>query len=120
MKKKILIIEDDSLIIRLYETRLKLEGFAVISAQDGEEGIKQFDTQQPDLVVLDLMLPKISGLEVLQHIRQQNKSTPILVYTVLSDRKTIDEVRAKGASEYLAKPDTHPRKLVERIKSYLI
>ena len=72
-KKRILIIEDDSLIVRLYTTRLGMEGYDVISAVEGGTGWKKFNEKQPDLVILDLMLPKTSGIEILKKIRADNK-----------------------------------------------
>jgi len=118
-KKKVLFIEDDSLIVKIYTTRLELEGIEVSSAEDGEIAMQMYRQKEPDLIVLDLMLPKVSGLEILKQIRQENKSIPIIVYSVLSDREKIEEMKANGANEYFVKPDIHPRQMVERIKSYL-
>jgi DNA-binding response OmpR family regulator len=119
MKKKILFIEDDTLIIKLYTFRLKLENYQIISAEDGETGFKKFQNEQPDLVVLDLMLPKISGLDVLKKIRQQDKKIPIIIYTVLSDAKRIKEAKESGATDYYIKADTNPQNLVKKINDFL-
>jgi DNA-binding response OmpR family regulator len=119
-KPKILIVEDDSLIVQIYTTRLELEGFKVICARDGEEGLAKFSKEQPDLVMLDLMIPKVSGVDLLKKIRATNKKVPVLVYTVLTDEDRIRAVKALGANEYFIKGDTHPRHLVEKIKSYFV
>lgn len=119
-KKKILFIEDDTLIVKLYSTRLEHENIEVFSAEDGQEGLKKFTQLQPDLVVLDLMIPKISGIDVLKKIRQQNKKVPIIVYTVLSEIKRVQELKSLGATDYFVKADTNPKQLVERIKSYFV
>lgn len=119
MKKKVLFIEDDSLIIKLYTTRLNLENISIVPAEDGKEGLEKFNEEHPDLVVLDIMLPKISGVEVLEKIRSQDKKIPILVYSVLSDKSRMKNMIFKGATEFLVKTDITPQKLVEKIKSYL-
>ncbi|OGD54820.1 hypothetical protein A3J78_00770 [Candidatus Beckwithbacteria bacterium RBG_13_35_6] len=117
-QKTILFIEDDSLIVKLYTTRLELEGFKVFWVDNGQEGIDKFSKLQPNLVVLDLMIPRVSGIDVLQAIRKQDKKVPIIIYTVLSDKKRVQELKIKGATDYFIKADTHPKQLVERIKSY--
>lgn len=118
LKKKILFVEDDSLIVKIYSTRLTLEGFEVIAASDGESGFMMFMEEQPDLVVLDLMIPKLSGYDLLKKIRAVHKTVPVIIYSVLSGEKRITELKVAGANEYFIKADTHPRQLVERIKSY--
>lgn len=120
MNPKILFIEDDQLVTKLYTVRLNLEGYQVIKAEDGQQGWQKFLKEQPDLVVLDLMIPYLSGLDILKKIRAQDKKTPIIIYSVLHDKKQIDQTRALGANDYFVKADIHPRKLVERIKSYLV
>ncbi|MFC1710992.1 response regulator transcription factor [Patescibacteria group bacterium] len=119
MKKKILFIEDDMLITKLFNTRLTNEGFEVISAEDGELGWELFNKEQPDLVILDLMIPKSSGLDVLKQIRSQDKKTPVIIYTVLADYKRVKDLKLKGATDYFVKVDTPPEKLVKKIKAYL-
>ena len=119
-KKTILFVEDDALIIKLYKARLSHDGYDVISAAEGEEGYQLYLKEQPDLVVLDLMIPKISGLDVLRKIRKIDKKTPIIVYTVLSGYDTKKEVLSMGANEHFIKSDIHPKILVEKIKSYFI
>jgi two-component system alkaline phosphatase synthesis response regulator PhoP len=118
--KKVLFIEDDSLIVKIYKVRLELEGYTVTHAEDGEEGFKKYLNEQPDLIVLDLMIPKLSGIDLLKKIREQNKQIPIIVYSVLHDKERIKNVKALGASDYFIKADIHPKRLVERIKSYLV
>lgn len=119
-KKKILFIEDDNLIVKIYKVRLGLEGYEIIHAEDGEEGWKKYLNEQPDLIVLDIMIPKLSGIDLLKKIREQNKEVPIIIYSVLHNKERVKNTKALGANDYFIKSDTHPKKLVERIKSYLI
>jgi len=118
--KKVLFVEDDNLIVKIYKVRLELEGYEVIHAEDGKEGLKKFLDEQPDLIVLDIMIPKLSGVDVLKKIREQNKEVPIIIYSVLHDKERIKNVKALGANDYFVKADIHPKKMVERIKSYLV
>lgn len=115
----ILFVEDDSLIVKIYQTRLEKEGYRVIWAEDGERGRELFTTEQPDLVVLDLMIPKLSGLELLKYIRQLDHRVPVIIYSVLSGEQEIRKLKAQGVTDYFVKADTHPRELVNRIISYL-
>lgn len=115
----ILFVEDDSLIVKIYQTRLEKEGYRVIWAEDGERGRELFTTEQPDLVVLDLMIPKLSGLELLKYIRQLDHRVPVIIYSVLSGEEQIRKLKTQGVTDYFVKADTHPRELVNRIISYL-
>lgn len=117
--KKILFVEDDSLIVKIYDTRLGIEGYQVIWAEDGQAGKDLYLKEQPDLIVLDLMIPKISGLDLLKYIRERDHRIPIIIYSVLSGEERIKKLKLLGVTDYFIKSDTHPRELVERIKSYL-
>src|SRR5579859_369922 len=101
--EKILIIEDESSIRRLVSLYLEQDGFQVITAADGATGLQRFETEKPDLVVLDLLLPVVDGLEVCRRIRRQSY-TPILMLT--AKREESDKVNGLelGADDYLTKP----------------
>lgn len=118
--KTILIIEDDSLIAKIYATRLKAEGYEVIVAEDGQRGLEHAQKEKIDLILLDLMIPKVSGSEVLAEIRKNNKTLPVLVYSNLSDEQEIAKVKSLGATEFLVKAKISAPALVEKIKGYLI
>jgi len=113
--RKILLVDDDKGIIDLISKYLKKEGYEVYTAADGTSGFKSFEAFQPDLIVLDIMLPRIDGLELLSRIRQRSE-----VYVIMLTAKT--EVTDKivgltvGADDYMAKPFS-PRELVARIKA---
>ncbi len=114
---KILLIEDEDGIIHLINLYLKNEGFTVVVAKDGADGLALHAREQPDLVILDIMLPAIDGFEVCRRIRSWSK-TPILMLTALSgeeDRITGLDI---GADDYLVKPFS-PRELVSRVRAIL-
>jgi len=118
--KRILIIEDDKGIVELVRYALEREAFAVATALDGVSGLARVKQQVPDLLILDLMLPKLSGLEICRQIRSDRRlrRLPILILSVRgheADRVTALEL---GADDYVTKPFS-PRELVARIKALL-
>jgi len=102
--KSILIIEDDPLVRRTLTTQLAKRGFEVIAAENGEGGVRSFAEQCPDLVLLDVRLPDIDGLEVLRKIKEKNRRAIIMIMTAFDDMKTTVEAIKLGAFEYLVKP----------------
>ena len=115
--KKILVIEDEGRIVRLIRDYLKREGYKVIDARDGEEGLIAFQRQEPELVILDLMLPKKDGLEVAKEIRKESQ-IPIIMLTAKTEE--VDKVTGLeiGADDYVTKPFSL-RELAARIKAVL-
>lgn len=116
-KEKILIVDDETSIRRILETRLSMIGYEVISAADGEEALNIFRKEYPNLVVLDVMMPKLDGYGVCQELRKES-DVPIIMLTALgdvSDRITGLEL---GADDYVIKPFS-PKELEARIRSVL-
>lgn len=101
--KSILIIDDDHLIRKTLSAHLS-KSYEVSLAEDGEGGLQQYDENMPDLVVLDIRLPDMSGLEVLSKIREKNKNANVIIMTAFDDMKTTVEAIKLGAFEYLVKP----------------
>ncbi|ASS95915.1 response regulator transcription factor [Peribacillus simplex] len=118
MSKKILVVDDEQSIVTLLQYNLEQSGYSVITASDGEQGLEAAVDIRPDLVVLDLMLPKMDGLEVCKQLRQQKINIPILMLTAKDDE--FDKVLGLelGADDYLTKPFS-PREVVARIKAIL-
>ncbi|MEX6700548.1 response regulator transcription factor [Peribacillus frigoritolerans] len=118
MSKKILVVDDEQSIVTLLQYNLEQSGYTVITALDGEQGLEAAVEIRPDLVVLDLMLPKMDGLEVCKQLRQQKINIPILMLTAKDDE--FDKVLGLelGADDYLTKPFS-PREVVARIKAIL-
>jgi len=115
--KKILVVDDEEHIIELVELYLGKEGYAIASAVDGDRAVELFRESAPDLVVLDIMLPGIDGLEVLKEIRKTSR-VPVIMLT--AKESEVDKVVGLelGADDYLTKPFS-PRELVARVKAVL-
>ena len=117
MQARILIVEDDPAIVELIKYHLEKEGHATLLAQDGRAALEAFDMHRPDLVLLDLMLPELSGFEVCRRIRKSSKA-PIIMLTAKDQED--DRVRGfeLGADDYVTKPFS-PRELLARINAVL-
>lgn len=116
-KPKILLVEDERKIVDLLRLYLEREGYVVASAADGEEGLKAFTRLRPSLVILDLMLPLLDGLEVCRRIRQDSQ-VPILMLTAKDEEADKVIGLSIGADDYVTKPFS-PRELVARVKALL-
>jgi len=120
-KKKILIIEDDFFVRDLYDRELTREGFAVETAVDGPEGLLKAVETKPDLVLLDIMLPKMSGLDVLKTLKEkeETKNIPVVLLTNLGQDSVIREGFSLGAAGYLIKAAYTPSQIIEEVKKFL-
>ncbi|WLR44162.1 response regulator transcription factor [Bacillus carboniphilus] len=118
MSKKILVVDDEQSIVTLLQYNLEQSGYKVITAMNGEDGFQLALEEKPDLVVLDLMLPKLDGMEVCKQLRQKKVMTAILMLTAKDDE--FDKVLGLelGADDYMTKPFS-PREVVARIKAIL-
>lgn len=119
-RKTILVVDDEQDLLDLIEYNLKKEGFDVLKAEDGSEGIEVAQKHRPDLVLLDIMMPKMDGLEVVERMRDDKKlkRTPIIFLTARGDEKTEVEGLDKGGDDYITKPIS-TTKLISRIKAVL-
>lgn len=118
MNKKVLVVDDEQSIVTLLQYNLEQAGYTVVTAMDGEEGINLAAEENPDLMILDLMLPKLDGIEVCKLLRQQKINVPILMLTAKDDE--FDKVLGLelGADDYMTKPFS-PREVVARVKAIL-
>lgn len=118
MVKKVLVVDDEPAIITLLQYNLQQAGFDVISAKDGEAGINMVMEENPDIMILDLMLPKIDGIEVCKKLREDRILIPILMLTAKGDE--FDKILGLelGADDYMTKPFS-PREVVARVKAIL-
>lgn len=119
-KQTILVVDDEQDLLDLIEYNLKKEGFDVLKAEDGKEGIKMARKHSPDLILLDIMMPKMDGLEAVEVIRndEELKRIPIIFLTARGDEKTEVEGLNKGGDDYITKPIS-TTKLISRIKAVL-
>ena len=118
MAKSILVVDDEQSIVTLLKYNLEQAGFQVITAMDGESALQKAKNEKPELMVLDLMLPKKDGIEVCKELRQQKVMIPILMLTAKDDE--FDKVLGLelGADDYMTKPFS-PREVVARVKAIL-
>ncbi|MDQ1001245.1 two-component system alkaline phosphatase synthesis response regulator PhoP [Neobacillus niacini] len=118
MKNKVLVVDDEQSIVTLLQYNLEQAGFDVVTAMDGLTGKQLAESMAPDIIVLDLMLPKMDGIEVCKQLRQQKIMTPILMLTAKDDE--FDKILGLelGADDYMIKPFS-PREVVARVKAIL-
>lgn len=117
-KQKILIVEDEKSIRTLLDYNLRMESYDTILVADGEEAIRKVASEKPDLILLDLMLPKMDGVEVCKTLRSNGSDVPIIMLTAKGDE--LDKVQGleMGADDYMTKPFS-PREVVARVKAVL-
>lgn len=116
-KGKVLVADDEASIRQIVEARLKMAGFEVVTAGNGEEALERYYEAHPDLVVLDIMMPHMDGLQVCKQIRKRD-TTPIIMLTAKGDIADRINALEMGADDYIIKPFS-PRELEARIKAVL-
>ena len=120
-KKKILLVEDDTALAAVYKSRLELEGFEIREVNNGEEALSATVEFKPDLILLDAMMPKISGFDVLDILRNTPETTNIrvIMLTALSQPKDKERAESLGVDDYLVKSQVVIGDVVERVKHHL-
>jgi DNA-binding response OmpR family regulator len=120
-KKKILLVEDDTALAAVYKSRLELEGFEIREVNNGEDALSAAIEFKPDLILLDAMMPKISGFDVLDILRNTPDTTNIrvIMLTALSQPKDKERAEALGVDDYLVKSQVVIGDVVERVKHHL-
>ena len=120
-KASVLIIEDDSYISDMYRIKLESEDFEVIITGDGMAGIKVLEKRRPDIVLLDVVMPKIDGFNVLKIIKKnpELKEIPIVLLTNLSQKENVEKGFELGADSYIIKAHFTPSEVIEKIKDIL-
>jgi len=120
MKETILIVEDEKDIVKMLDYNLKKEGFKTLSAHDGEDALDLATRECPDLIILDLMLPGIDGLEVCKTLKKENRTASIPIIMLTAKSQETDKIVGLelGADDYVTKPFS-PRELIARIKAVL-
>lgn len=119
--KKILFIEDEAALQKTFSDILQRAGYKIISALNGEIGLRLAKTEKPDLILLDLILPKLSGFEVLEELKKdpQTKDIPVIILTNLEGVGDVDKVLELGATTYLVKAQYTLEEVLEKIKKTL-
>ena len=119
-RKKVLVCDDDAAILRVLEVNLQIEGYEVLTAKDGEEAVQLALESQPDLVILDVMMPRLDGYQACEKMKANDelRETPVIFLSARGERADIAEARSLGAAEYLTKP-FDPMELLERVAKLL-
>lgn len=120
-KIRILLIEDDPFLLNMYATKFELENFKVTVADDGEKGLRAVEKEIPDIILLDIMLPKMNGFEVLKQLKASKdfRDIPVILLTNLSQKNEIEQGLSMGANDYLIKAHFMPSEVVDKIKEIL-
>lgn len=119
---KILLVEDDAFIAEIYEKKLSDAGFEVVNAKTGHEALKRIAETPFDLVMLDMVLPEMSGIEVLHELRsnaEYDKSLKVVIFSNLSGPEEREAAQKAGATGFISKTDFTPSQVVEEVRRYL-
>lgn len=117
----ILIVDDDASMVRLYTNIFKIEGFNVISASSGKEGLEKLEEFTPNIILLDLMMPNMSGFDFLENLRkiEKTRNVPVIVLTNLATDDTQIEIQKHNVAKFLIKSDYMPKEIIEEVKGVL-
>ena len=117
---KVLLVDDDPVILKLLQVNFEMEGYTVLTANDGVEGLEKARAERPDVVILDIMMPRMDGLEVTRELKgdDSTKEMPILLLSAKAQASDIQLGREVGADDYLTKP-FDPLELLERVSEIL-
>lgn len=121
MAIKILLAEDDLQLIDMYRRKFEMEGFEVQFAEDGQQAIDILDKWKPDVALIDIMMPKVNGLDVLKHVKEKEDYNDVLtiMLTNLGNESTAEEIYKLGATEYIVKADMTPLEVSEKVKELI-
>lgn len=119
--KTILVVDDETLVIRALTEKLSSEGFKVDSARDGEEALLKVKQTKPDLILLDIIMPKLDGISVLKKLKatSDTQDIPVIILTNLYDDQRVSEVLRSGGTDYLVKVEHTLSDIVKRVKDKL-
>src|SRR4030042_2018443 len=121
MAKKILLIEDEEIMLNLLQRKLTQEGYEIFVARNGEEGLEVMRKEMPDLVLLDIIMPKMGGFEGMEKKVSDNvlKKIPVIVISNSGQPVEIDKAQKLGAKDWLIKTEFDPREVVEKVKKQI-
>jgi DNA-binding response OmpR family regulator len=120
-KIKILIVEDEDFLLDLYEMKLKQSGYEVIKASNGEEGTSLAQLEMPNLILLDILMPKVDGYGMLKQLKNNDKTKkiPVVIFSNLSQKAEIEKGLKLGANDFIIKTSVTPAELAIRVKELL-
>jgi len=120
-KQKILLVEDDTFLAGMYISKLGFENFEILLANDGKQGLKMAEKENPALILLDILLPKMDGFEVLKKLKKSEKcqKIPVVLLTNLGQKDDVEKGLSLGAADYLIKAHFMPQEVIAKIKEIL-
>lgn len=120
-KTKVLIVEDEEILLTALSEELKQEGFDVAGAKDGVEGVEKAASENPDLILLDLVMPRLDGIGALKQMKENpaTKEIPVVILTNLSDYDKVSDALSLGAMDYLVKANYRLEELVNKVKTVI-
>lgn len=118
---KILLVEDDEMLHNMYTQKFKKKGYDVLSAYNGAEGVKMAQAEEPDLILLDIIMPKMDGFVALKKIRKSKNigGTPVIILTNLGQEEDIKKGKELGADDYFIKANHTPAEVVEKVETVI-
>lgn len=121
MSKTVLLVEDNDFIRNMYQLKLSKSGLEVAEAGDGVQALEKIKAQKPDVILLDLMMPNMGGLDVLKQLKADGMlpDLPVVVLTNVMDQQSVDDAKKLGARDYIVKTDLTPTQVVEKIQPLL-
>ena len=121
MAQKILIVEDEEIVLDLLQRKLTQEGYGVFIAKDGEEGLKKMKEVKPDLILLDIVMPKMGGIEVMEEMGKEPdlKKIPVIIISNSGEPVELDKAKKLGVKDWLIKTEFDPQEVLEKVKEQL-
>lgn len=121
MAKKILIIEDEEILLDLLQKKLTQEGYGVVVARDGEEGLSTMKKTKPDLVLLDIIMPKLGGFEVMEAMAKdpELKKIPLIIISNSGQPVELDRAQKLGARDWLVKTEFNPEEVIKKVRKQI-
>jgi len=119
--KVILLVDDDLTLREMYEERLRSEGFEIIQATNGEEAMQKAQESHPNVILLDIMMPKVNGFDVLKQLKADSelKNIPVIILTALIQDVDKEQGKSLGAADYIVKSETMPGEVIVKIKNVI-
>lgn len=120
-KKKILLVEDDEMLVNMYSDKFRREGYDVETAMNGADGLKAASSYRPDIILLDIVMPKMDGFAVLKKLKKKmdTKDIPVLLLTNLGQEEDVKKGKELGAADYYIKANHTPAQIVLKVKEVL-
>lgn len=117
----VLLVEDDSFLANIYKTKFEMEGFKVTTAENGEMGLEEAEKKTPDIILLDILLPKLDGFAVLEKLKANHdlQAVPVILLTNLGQKDDVEKGLEMGAKDYLIKAHFKPSEVVAKVREVL-